>query len=285
MSYKLYTERGVQVTEDYVKVSDGVTLKVIDFVPQGNAPEKPYVVFVAGWISLISGWEGVLKILTPCYRIIYIETREKVSAQLPDVPVEFSIARMSLDLHEVLNQRVSLDREFFFVGSSLGSTIILDYLSQGLRQPGRAFLIGPNAEFLFPAWSLPLIRFLPASLYTAIKPGLKWYLRNIRLDKKRESEQVKKYEGTLDAAEPKRLKANAWALRNYRLWDKLPHVKTPVLVIGARSDILHGLDVMKRMVGLIPRAGLEVMESNRETHSEKAGEFIVKHIALQESSR
>ena len=284
MSYRLYTDTGIKVTEDYVEVSDGVALKVIDFLPEGDAPEKPAVVFVAGWISLISGWQGVLKQLTPRYRTIYIETREKVSARLPEDSVEFSVARMSLDIHEVLKQSVSLKRPFYFVGSSLGATIVLDYLSQNLRQPCQAILIGPNAEFFFPAWSLPLIRLLPAFLYTAIKPGLKWYLRNIRLDKHRESEQVKKYEGTLDAAEPKRLKANAWALRNYKLWDKLPDVKAPVLIIGAKSDILHGMDVLKRMVALMPCAGLEIMESNRETHSEKAGELIVNQIAMRENS-
>jgi pimeloyl-ACP methyl ester carboxylesterase len=284
MSHILYADKGVKVTEDYVEVSDGVALKVIDFLPECDGPEKPAVVFVAGWISLISGWQDVLKQLIPRYRTIYIETREKVSARLPEGSADFSVARMSLDIHEILNQSVSLKRPFCFVGSSLGATVVLDYLSQNLRQPSHAILIGPNAEFSFPVWSLPLIRLLPAFLYAAVKPGLKWYLRNIRLDKHRESEQVKKYEGTIDAAEPRRLKANAWALRNYKLWDKLPEVKAPVLIIGARSDILHGMDIMKRMVALMPCATLEIMESNRETHSEKAGNLIVKQIALREYS-
>jgi len=282
MSHILYADKGVKVTEDYVEVSDGVALKVIDFLPECDGPERPAVVFVAGWISLISGWQDVLKQLIPRYRTIYIETREKVSARLPEGSADFSVARMSLDIHEILNQSVSLKRPFCFVGSSLGATVVLDYLSQNLRQPSHAILIGPNAEFSFPVWSLPLIRLLPAFLYAAVKPGLKWYLRNIRLDKHRESEQVKKYEGTIDAAEPRRLKANAWALRNYKLWDKLPEVKAPVLIIGARSDMLHGMDIMKRMVALMPCATLEIMESNRETHSEKAGNLIVKQIALRE---
>jgi pimeloyl-ACP methyl ester carboxylesterase len=284
MSHILYADKGVKVTEDYVEVSDGVALKVIDFLPECDGPERPAVVFVAGWISLISGWQDVLKQLIPRYRTIYIETREKVSARLPEGSADFSVARMSLDIHEILNQSVSLKRPFCFVGSSLGATVVLDYLSQNLRQPSHAILIGPNAEFSFPVWSLPLIRLLPAFLYAAVKPGLKWYLRNIRLDKHRESEQVKKYEGTIDAAEPRRFKANAWALRNYKLWDKLPEVKAPVLIIGARSDILHGMDIMKRMVALMPCATLEIMESNRETHSEKAGNLIVKQIALREYS-
>jgi pimeloyl-ACP methyl ester carboxylesterase len=109
---------------------------------------------------------------------------------------------------------------------------------------------------------------------------LKWYLRNIRLDKHRESEQVKKYEGTLDAAEPKRLRANAWALRNYKLWDKLPKIKAPVLIIGATSDILHSMDVLKRMAALMPCATLEIMKSNWETHSEKVGALIIDQLKM-----
>ncbi len=147
MSFVQYSDKGVKVSEDYVEVSDGVALRVIDFIPEREGPEKPAVVFVAGWISLISGWTYVLKQLTPHYRTIYIETREKVSARLPDGLGDFSVARMSLDIHEVLNRHVSVKTPFCFVGSFLGATIVLDYVSQDLRQPSRAILIGPNAEF------------------------------------------------------------------------------------------------------------------------------------------
>ena len=279
VSHTACTVPDVRVEEDYITVSDGVALRTIDFVPPCDTPESPMVVFIAGWISHIDGWKGVLRKLTPSYRTLYVETREKVSTRLPGhTCVDFSMPRMSRDIGEVLGDKVSQEKPFCFAGSSLGSTVILDYLSMGLRQPEYSFLIAPICELIYPFWLPLLLRPLPPSLYTAIKPFLKWYLRNIRLDKHREPEQVKKYESTLDAAEPGRLKANAFAIKDYSLWEKLPDVRSPVLIIGAKSDTLHGPDVMNRMLKLISDADMEMMSSNRETHSEKMGELIVDRI-------
>jgi pimeloyl-ACP methyl ester carboxylesterase len=274
------TTSDVMVIEDYINMSDGVSLKIIDFTPTGDGPDKPMIVFIAGLVSLISGWQNVLRQLTPRYRTLYIETREKKSALLPeDRTVDFSISRMTQDIEEFLQQRVPLERPFCFVGSSLGSTIILDYLSQNSRQSFDAFAIAPNCEFHVPLWFLLSLWLLPPFFYPAIKSTLKWYLRNFRLDKYREPEQVKKYEGTIDEAEPKRLKACALAIKDYTLWNKLPMIKAPVLVIGARTDILHEVNEIERMTSLMPSARLEIMESNKETHSKRAGIFIANEIA------
>jgi pimeloyl-ACP methyl ester carboxylesterase len=286
MPYGPYIEPGTSVDEYYMTTSDGLSLKIIDFIPPSYTPGKPVIVFVAGLISLIRGWREVLKKLTPLYRTIYIETREKVSARLPEdrkvKEIDFSIHRMSQDLHELLEEKVPPDEPFYIVASSLGSTAVLDYLSQNLRQPRLALLISPVCEFDIPAWGVPIIKYFPASLYTALKPPIKWYLRNIRLDKEKEPEQVKKYEGTMDAAEPKRLQAHALKLKDYSLWDKLPSVAAPVIIIGARADKIHGPEIMEKVVASMSSARLEMMASNKETHSEKAGEFIIKAIAEQE---
>ena len=279
MIYTECTNPDVRVEEDYVVVSDGVALRTIDFTPPCDTPERPMVIFVAGWISLIDGWKDVLKKLTPHYRTLYVETREKVSARFPErARVDFSMPRMSRDISEILECKIAPGKRFCFVGSSLGSSVILDYLSVELRQPEQSFLIAPICELTYPFWLPLLLRPLPPSLYTVIKPLLKWYLRNIRLDKHKEPEQVKKYEGTLDAAEPWRLKANAFAIKDYSLWEKLPDVRSPVLIIGAKSDVLHGLEVMNRMIALMQDADMEMMSSNRETHSEQMGKLIVDRI-------
>ena len=279
MIYKECTDPDVRVEEDYVVVSDGVALRTIDFTPPCDTPERPMVVFIAGWISLIDGWKNVLRKLTPCYRTLYVETREKVSARLPErARVDFSMPRMSLDITEILACKVAPEKKFCFAASSLGATVVLDCISGEARQPEQSILIAPICELTYPFWLPLLLRPVPPSLYTAIKPLLKWYLRNVRLDKHREPEQVKKYEGTLNAADPWRLKANAFAIKDYSLWDKLSDVRSPVLIMGAKSDALHGLNVINRMVDLIPDADIEMMSSNRETHSEKMGKLIVDRI-------
>ncbi|MDY0045536.1 MAG: hypothetical protein RBS82_12860, partial [Syntrophales bacterium] len=93
--------------------------------------------------------------------------------------------------------------------------------------------------------------------------------------KREEPEQLKKYERTLDAADPYRLKASAISLKGYSLHTKLLQIDTSVIVVGAQKDRLHGIDEVKKIAAAIPGARLEIMESNRATHSEKAGIFIV----------
>jgi hypothetical protein len=77
MDYSQYTDNSKAVKEYMLDVSDGVSLKIIDFTPRNVSQGKPVILFVAGWISLISGWKGVLKVLTAEYRVLYLESREK----------------------------------------------------------------------------------------------------------------------------------------------------------------------------------------------------------------
>lgn len=280
-----YLPEGITAKELYIKVSDGVELKVFDFTPLEYDPARPVVVFVAGWISLISGWKDVLNVLTPNYRTLYIETREKISARLPKRKgIDFSIERMGQDIGEILKEMLSEDQNFYFVGSSMGSTAILDFLSLNKARPRQSFLISPICKFEIPAWALTLAKVVHPGFYSAIRPIAKWYLRNFRLDKKNEPEQVTKYEGTIDAAEPKRLKATTLAISSYSLWEKLEHLKSPVCIIGAKTDTLHSINELEKMVKCIPSARLELMQSNKETHSEKAGAFIADQISRLEIS-
>ena len=279
----IYAEIGVLPEEFHVRVSDHVELKVIDFKSDTLRSDAPVFVFVAGWISLVKGWVDVLRVMTAQYRVLYIETREKISAVLPGKKqVEFSIHRMSQDLDDLLPQILPPDTDYYFAGSSLGSTVVLHYLTWAERQPEKSILISPVCEFAIPGWGLTMVRWAHPSLYTAIKPLVKWYLKNFRLDKKNEPEQVAKYEGTLDAAEPRRLKANALAIFDYNLWDELPYVKSPVVIVGAETDRLHSIDMLEKMVSMMPSAELELMQSNKETHSGRAGDLMVQHVAGHE---
>jgi len=274
-----YCDENVSVSKYTIEVSDGVSLKIFDFCPRGDNEEKPIIVFVAGWVSLIGGWRDFLKKLTAEYRTLYVETREKKSALLPPHQrIDFSVERMSKDIEEIIQKIIGRRRAYYMAGSSLGSTVILDYLTRDVRQPDLSLLISPICEFPFPPWLVFIIRFVPARLYTIVRPILKGYLKYFRLDTKNEPEQIKKYEGTIDAAEPIRLKANAYAIKDYSLWEKLSRIAAPVVIIGAETDTLHGTEITERMIAVMPNARLKLMASNRETHSEKAGEFIIDEI-------
>ncbi len=283
MDYSEYTVSTTEVKEYSVEASDGVLLNVIEFIPAKDSENRPIILFVAGWISMISGWKGVLQKITPEYRTVYLETREKSSSIVPKgKKVSFTMDRLAEDISNIIAKTIPENRKFVAGGSSLGATAILEYLALNLRQPECAMLISPTPVFRFPKILGDLVPLLPPSLYLIIKPIIKWYLRNFRLDKKKEIEQVKKYEGTLDAADPYKLKANALALKKFTIWDRLSMVTAPILIIGAAADTLHGIDTLKRMLQMIPRSEYREMASNKETHSEKAGELMVTYIKNNE---
>jgi pimeloyl-ACP methyl ester carboxylesterase len=260
-------------------VSDGVSLKIIDFTPRNVSQEKPVILFVAGWISLISGWKGVLEVLTAEYRVLYLESREKQSSTVPDVKkVSFSIERLKLDIGEIIEKVIPPSEKFILAGSSLGASAILEYCGSEKREPLSAILIGPNTELRFPKILGTVIPALHPSLYFTVKPVIKWYLRNFRLDKKNSKEQIEKYENTLDCADPYKLKANALAIRNYAIWDRIVNISVPCLIIGATTDTLHGTENIKRLMKIIPDSTYIELKSNMETHSEKAGRVIAEYI-------
>lgn len=283
MDYSAYAGDGCTVKDYHFTVSDGVALKIIDFIPKRDNDKRPVILFVAGWISAISGWQGVLRVISSEYRTIYLETREKQSSIVPgNRKVSFAMDRLSADIRDAVEKLIPPRRTFIMAGSSLGATAILEYLAGEGRKPLCAVLVGPNAEFRFPRFLGRVIPAFPPSFYLILKPVVKWYLRNFRLDKKNEMEQVKKYEATLDAADPYKLKYNAIAIRNYSIWHVIPAVSTPVLVVGAALDKLHGNEALKKMVEMLPRSSYRELASNKETHSEKAGELIVEFIGRRD---
>lgn len=279
MDYSQYTGNSTGVKEYMVDVSDGVSLKVIDFTPQITSSGKPVILFVAGWISLIAGWKGVLKVLTAKYRILYLETREKQSSIVANVKkVSFSMERLKLDIGEVIEKIIPPSEKFVIAGSSLGASAIIEYCGSEGRKPLSAILISPKAEFRFPKLLELVIPAVHPSLAFLVRPVIKWYLRNFRLDKKNSREQIEKYENTLDSADPYKLKANALALRKYALLNRVDKINVPCLMISATTDILHGTDEIKRIMKIMPDSTYVELESNMETHSEKAGRLIAEYV-------
>lgn len=280
MPFSSYTARGITATERYVELTDGVALQVIEFQPPHHDPDGPVLIFVAGWISLRTAWDPVILELASHYPVLYVESREKGTARVPSLSnIEFTLDRMADDVRDIVDTCIPEGTSFWLMGSSLGSTAILHHLSRPGREPEGVIVVAPNLRFDLPWWLWPFMRFAPVAFFAWMRPILKWYMKHLRLDRTSEPEQVKRYSAYLDAADARRLKKNAWAIRHYSLLDRLPHITAPVTVIGASSDLLHRLGEIEDMVSRLPSATLEVMESNRETHSAVAGRFMVDVIA------
>lgn len=272
---------GVVQRESWQEMSDGVSLRVLEFTPpSGEDHRNPVIVFVPGAISPLPLWLEILEVLTLRYSVVYVETREKNSARLPDIRrVDFEMDRFRDDIGEALRERVPEDRRHCFVGASFGATIILEHLARAERPPLTTVLIAPNSDFRVPSWLLTPARLVPAGLFGAVKPVLKWYYGKVLLDVESEPEQAARHREMIDSAEPLRLKRAALAIQKYRGWETFPNVIDPVLVVTGRSDTLHSLRKVERIASLLPNGRLQIMASDRETHSAAFGHLVVDTIA------
>jgi pimeloyl-ACP methyl ester carboxylesterase len=271
---------GVRYGEHRVAVEDGVSLRVFEWRPETDDGADP-IFFIAGWISLVTGWVPLLEDLVRRRPIYYLETREKASAVIDRRlmrPASFSIPRLADDLVEAAKQlELAHDRTILF-GSSMGSNAILEALKGDRLAARAAFLVGPNTEFRFPWWGRPLVH-LPPSVYNSAKPFVLWYLRTFRVNAREDPEQMARYVRTVRAADPERIMLSARAIVDYQALAGLETVTTPVAVAYAASDILHSEEEVRRIVDVMPRGVAVSCPSNTYMHTAAVATDIERFLA------
>lgn len=251
-----------------LSVEDGVGLRLFEWHPRSGSGADP-ILFVAGWISLVTGWVPLLEKLVRTRPVYYLETREKESAEISAElmrPENFSIPRLAEDLIAVSRQiGLDHDRTVLF-GSSMGSNAILEALKGNRLAARAAFVIGPNAEFRFPWWGRPLV-YLPPWVCSVAKPYVLWYLRTFRVNAREDPEQMARYVRTIRAAVPRRLMLSARAIINYDAMPGLETISSPVAVAYAANDTLHGVEEVQRIVDAMPRGVAVSCPSNTYMHT------------------
>ena len=265
--------------EHRVEVEDGVGLRVFEWSGQDRS-EAP-LLLVAGWITIVDSWAPVLARLAETRRVIYLESREKHSAEIRPERMNttgFKLERLGRDIGAVASDIGLKLKETVLVGSSLGANAILEGLKQGARCRA-AFLIGPNAEFAFPLWSRFLMR-LPPAAYGSLVPLVLWYLRHFRLDVKTEPEQYERYCRTAAGADFERLKLSALALEGYQVIEGFENILDPVGVAFASSDRLHGEANARRLADALPRGTALACPSNAFLHRPDVVDEIDRYVKV-----
>ncbi|MBC8479138.1 MAG: alpha/beta hydrolase [FCB group bacterium] len=276
--YHQFCAPGVTYRTDWVKVNPQVVLKVIIFEPPAEK-EGLDMVFIPGWISQMTSWQIVLREMTTRYRIYYVETREKISSRVIG-RVRYDVHSLGGDIAAVINHyRLKRDAYFLF-GSSLGGTTILDCAVDLDEKPACLILVGPNAVIRIPKSAMPVIYLFYPGFYWLLKPAIKWYLKNFRLDVQSDMGQYHKYCAALDAADPWKLKKAAIPLSKYQVWDLLPEIKLPVLIFSASKDVMHEPDNLKKMSEILPNATLIDMETNQGSHSTEMVREIYQYLKI-----
>jgi len=267
---------GARYSETMIPVSDHVSLRVITFTPP-HETGYPAIVFVAGWISLIIGWQEVLQEMTRDFTVYYVETREKKSAEVTG-KASYDVDTIGNDIIAAVKSLGLQKDQYLLFGSSLGGTVILDCVNRMKVKPKCLVLVVPNAEFRVPKiWKVIIWLFYPG-VYILLKPFVKWYLKYFRLNVKADYKQYRKYCRSLDAADPWKLKKAAMAFSTYQVWPVLKDIQIPTLLIGASKDTLHEPENLENMVKMLPNSTFVDMDTNKKTHTAAMVDEIRKYI-------
>ncbi|MHA2501899.1 MAG: alpha/beta fold hydrolase [Candidatus Kariarchaeaceae archaeon] len=276
--WKQHFDSSSTVSLGYYDMDD--TVKLFGVHSQPKSPNGRTVLVIPGWFSLVMGWREVTKELSKEAEVWYIETREKGSSILPKNKVDMSVERMTDDLIQ-FTQSVGLDlSECVVVASSMGGTVMLEYLGRQNNLPYASILIGPNPEFEVPKRLLSVLLRLPAALIDRFKFLVKWYIRNFKIDMKKEPQQYAKYSNVLDLATGRKIKTSAKDCLWYMAWDHLrsAEIDSKVILVGASSDKMHGAEMTQKIKEVIPTAEYVDFPSNHATHSIEMGEFVLKYV-------
>jgi pimeloyl-ACP methyl ester carboxylesterase len=267
-----FCSHDVTYEDRLVTVAEGVVLRVVRFTPSEDVG-NPTVLFVAGWITQMIAWKFVLKEMTKDFRVVYVETREKISSQVRGA-ADYSVSAIGKDLVSLIDRLDFASGPYVMFGSSLGATAIVDCYAALKRKPLALVLVGPNAVFRVPkAWLIVVALFYPP-FYALIKPAVKWYLKTFRLDVRSDKDQYQKYCRALDAADPWKLKRAVLAVSKYEIWDRLPFLTCPTLLIGASKDVMHEPENLKKIAAGIRNAVTVDLETNKVAHSESVVQEI-----------
>jgi len=272
---------GVHFSRQRLTVEEGVRLEVYRWKPERETGTDP-IFFVAGWISLVSGWIPLLERLVTTHPVYYLETREKRSAEIdPHLmrPESFSIPRLADDLIVASEQLGLAGGNAVLFGSSMGSNAILEALKGGRLSAKAAFLVGPNAEFVFPWWGPAAVRILPPAVIQGLKKFVIWYLRRFRVNARDDPAQMARYVRTIREADPERLRLSALAVVGYSVMQGLETISTPVAVACAASDSLHSEDEVRRIVDAMPRGTAVACPSNTYMHTAAVAEDLESYLA------
>jgi pimeloyl-ACP methyl ester carboxylesterase len=271
----LFCHPGTRISEEWIDVDDQVSLRVIKYDPEVPVRNHP-IVFLSGLATVIDGFRHSLVELTRDFPVIYVDTREKSTARIRG-KVEFHVGVMSRDLCSLVRIMQLEDRKYHLFGYSLGATVIVDSYRDLPSRPEYILLLEPNATFNYPKISLFLMRFnLP--LLAVLKPLVKWYIWQFRINRKEDYEMYRISAHTLDRAHYFRLRKTALGISGYQIWDRLEYLTCPVLVIGTSKDHFHNHEEVEKMMDAIEVCTFIDLENNTRTHSPELGLVIRDYI-------
>ncbi|NHJ38906.1 MAG: hypothetical protein FK731_02655 [Asgard group archaeon] len=260
--------------ERYITVSDGSKIRIFT----SKAPKENHngfnFVLVAGWNTVIPGWDEVLLEAMKDFDIVYIETREKGSSQVVK-KARFDFDRFSSDIQEIIEELKIDQKKMILFTSSFGTINSAHGLALKKFSPFLTYFVGPVHKLEMPKGSRIYMYLVPNFLFYATKPIWKWWLRK---RKSEDPEQAAKYIRALEEADAKKWRATAYANAWEDILDKYAMIDVRSFVVGMEKDKMHARETSILINDTMKNSTYIDLETNKKTHSAEMIEVVRQHI-------
>lgn len=258
----------------WVKVSDGSELRILKSSAESKETEPFTLVLIAGWASIIMGWNDVLMEARKKFDVVYIETREKGSSKVPK-HAKFDADRFTLDIKEII-EFLQLDQNRVVVLSSSFSSMLVAYmLSHKMISPFLSVFIGPIERIPLPPSIRILLTIFPIWLYAIVKPiGIFW----VKHFKAEDDYHAAKYTRAIVEGDPLKWKKTSKHFFNKLFWDAYAGFDNPVLVVDESVDRMHNTEMTQKINEIIKNSIFLDLKTNKNTHSKPIIDTILEHL-------
>ncbi|MHA2308721.1 MAG: alpha/beta fold hydrolase [Candidatus Heimdallarchaeaceae archaeon] len=247
----------------FFTMSDSTQLRIL----RSYAPKETrngYTLFmVAGWGSVVLGWDDVLVEAMQDFDIVYVETREKGSSKIA-LNTKHDIDRLSTDIAEIL-QKLKLDKsKLILFGSSFGAVILADGFGKNKFDAALNALVAPAIQIDLPIFLRYFVPIVPHWVMNPVKPIIKQWLRK---KKSENPEQLAKYIRVMNEADSRKWKKVALNFLYWKWWSVYAKVENDILLVAAEKDKMHEADITKKIGELMKNSVYVNLETNKNTHT------------------
>lgn len=259
-----------------VTMSDGASLRILRSTPPKEKFNGYSMVLMVGWGTIVPSWDPLLMEAIKDFDLIYFESREKDSSNLPKSS-EVGMERMAKDIQEIVEQLKLDEKKLILFGSCFGATTICYGMYKNMYNPFMPVLIAPPARFEVPPVLRQLIPFSPTFLWGAAQPIIRWWIISFKTE---DEVQAAKYLRSLEEADAKKWKRLGLRLAYKRYWKIFPEIKNHSLLIAAEADKMHDAKVTKKINNMMENSIYLNMGSNKDTHAPVMVDKIREYIPI-----
>jgi hypothetical protein len=262
--------------ERYITVSDGSQIRVLIT----KAPKEKHngftFVLVAGWNTVVPGWDEVLLEVMKDFDVVYFESREKKSAIVKRRGAKFDIDRYSSDIQEVIEELEIDQKKMILFSSSFGTINSAHGLGSKKFEAYVTYFVGPHHRLEVPRGAKYYMYLVPNSFLIVTRPIWK---RWIRKRKTEDPEQAAKYIRALEEAVIWKWRATAYANAWDDYIDFYGAFEGRCFVVAMEKDKMHERDISIRIHEKMKNSTYIDLETNKRTHSAEMVKIVRQHLA------